>query len=282
MAIIVSGEKIDESEIQQEAERLRPSYEKAFDDMDTKEREAQLFEWSKENVIERTLFRQEISNCEPALPKDKIDSIFAQLKDDCKDPQDFYKKYGAENDEQVKENINHLAKVQLKFGQIYKNIPKPSKEEIRRFYEENKEHFKTAEQVKVGLIVKNIDWNCDENAAYESICKVFDAINNGFSFETLFSQNAGPNNRIDFISRGKLPEEIESVIFNLEPGQVSNIFRSRCGYHIAKVYEKKHPETAELNQVKEHIAGILIKQNQDKAFFDFIDRLKEKAKIEET
>ncbi len=59
MAIIVNGERIEDQEIQQEVQRLRPSYEQAFADKDPAEREAQLLDWSKENVIERVLLRQE-------------------------------------------------------------------------------------------------------------------------------------------------------------------------------------------------------------------------------
>jgi len=59
MAIIVNGEKIEDSAIQQEVERLRPDYERVFSDQDPKEREAQLADWSRENVIERVLINQE-------------------------------------------------------------------------------------------------------------------------------------------------------------------------------------------------------------------------------
>jgi len=59
MTLVVNGEKIEDSLIQQEAERLRPSYEQTFKDMDPKERETQLLDWSKENVIERVLINQE-------------------------------------------------------------------------------------------------------------------------------------------------------------------------------------------------------------------------------
>ena len=47
MALIVNGEKIEDSAIQQEAERLRPDYERVFADQETEEREAQLLDWSR-------------------------------------------------------------------------------------------------------------------------------------------------------------------------------------------------------------------------------------------
>ena len=53
MALIVNGEKIEDSAIRREAERLRPDYERVFADQDKEEREAQLLDWSRENVIEK-------------------------------------------------------------------------------------------------------------------------------------------------------------------------------------------------------------------------------------
>ena len=60
MTLIVNGEKIEDSLIQQEVERLRPHYEKVFRDQDPKEQKAQLFDWSRENVIERLLINQDV------------------------------------------------------------------------------------------------------------------------------------------------------------------------------------------------------------------------------
>ena len=68
MALKVNGEIIEDSVIQEEAERLRPQYEKAFKNMDAKERETQLLEWSKENLIEKTLLHQDVTKNEPEVP----------------------------------------------------------------------------------------------------------------------------------------------------------------------------------------------------------------------
>jgi hypothetical protein len=51
----VNGERIEDSAIQKEVERLRPRYEEVFADMNSAEREKQLLEWSKQNVIEKAL-----------------------------------------------------------------------------------------------------------------------------------------------------------------------------------------------------------------------------------
>ncbi|MHC4088660.1 MAG: hypothetical protein ACYSU5_26155, partial [Planctomycetota bacterium] len=59
MTLIVNGQKIEEETIKREFERLKPHYEQAFKDQPLKEQKAQLLDWSKENVIEMVLIRQE-------------------------------------------------------------------------------------------------------------------------------------------------------------------------------------------------------------------------------
>lgn len=59
MPYLVNGERIDESEIRKEAGLLRPGFERAMTGLDRVEAERQLWEWSRENVIEKTLLRQE-------------------------------------------------------------------------------------------------------------------------------------------------------------------------------------------------------------------------------
>ena len=76
-------------------------------------------------------------------------------------------------------------------------------------------------------------------------------------------------------------EEFEDVVFNLGVGQASDIFRTRFGFHIAKVYDRKPPVIPELKEVKHQITDTLIEQAKSKAIDDFIDKLKSKAKIEE-
>jgi len=59
MAFTVNGELVEDSVIRAEASSLRPRYQEVAQNMDPIEAEMQLREWSRENVIERVLLRQE-------------------------------------------------------------------------------------------------------------------------------------------------------------------------------------------------------------------------------
>jgi parvulin-like peptidyl-prolyl isomerase len=284
MSLIINGEKVEDSVIRKEVERLRPDYEKAFVDMDPKERETQLLDWSKENVIERILLKQEIKNINSAIPKDHIETILARLKKEYENPQELYEDFDAEDDGKLKEVIELMLKTEQRFSDLYKDLPKPSQAEIEKFYEENKEQFRSSDRVRAAHIVKYVNWRNDEATAHSAIKQAQGEIEKGTPFEVVidkYTDDPNSGNISYYFTKGEDVEELEDVIFNLSVGEVSDIFRTRYGFHIAKVYERKPGTIASLKEVKKQIVEKLTDELRQMAVNEFIDQLKNKAKIEE-
>jgi parvulin-like peptidyl-prolyl isomerase len=284
MTLIVNGQKIEEETIQQEFERLKPHYEQAFKDQPPNEQKAQLLDWSKENVIEMVLIRQEAKNNGAPIPKEELDSIFARMKEQYADSEQFYKDFETEDDAKIKETIEMQIKVERRLEDIAKDLPQPSKEDIDKYYDQNKEQLQTPEQIRISHIVKHINWQTDETAAENITKKALEELENGAVFETLAEKYSDcPENGGDlgYITRGQMVEEFEDVVFDLGAGQASDIFRTRFGFHIAKLYDRKPSALPELKEVKDQIVNALKEQAKSKAIDEFIDKLKSKAKIEE-
>ena len=284
MALIVNGEKIEDAVIQREVERLRPRYEHVFADRKPDEREAQLLDWSRENVVEMVLLRQEAKKDADKIPEAEVESVLARMKGQYDDQQELYKELSAENDEKIKEIIELQMRVERKLKDICKDLPKPSQAAVEQYYEENKERFRSADQLRAAHIVKYINWQTDEAAAFDVIRKAREELKNGSSFEAVvdkYTDCADSGGDLGYVMKGEMVEEFEDVVFNLGVGQVSDIFRTRFGFHIAKVYDRKPGAVPDLKEVKERIVGELKEQMREKAIDEFVDRLKEKAKIEE-
>jgi parvulin-like peptidyl-prolyl isomerase len=284
MALSVNGEKIENSAIQQEVERLRPDYERVFADQDVEEREAQLLDWSRENVIEKILINQDAENNGDKIPPDQVQAALERLKEQYDDPEKLYKDFNAENDEQIKKDIEKQMRVEQRISRLCKNMPKPSQAAIRKYYEENQEHFKSGERARVAHIVKYVNWQTDEQTAYEAISQAYEELKSGVAFETVVDKHtdcADSGGDLGFVMRGQMVEEFEDVIFNLGVGQVSDIFRTRFGFHIAKVYAREPAVVAALEDVKGRITELLSEQIRSEAIDNFIDGLRNEAKIEE-
>jgi len=284
MALIVNGERIEDSVIEQEVERLRPDYERVFTDQDKEDQEVQLLDWSKENVLERVLINQEAKENAAEIPKEDIDSAMANLKEQYADEEQLFKDFGVEDDTKIKEDIEQQLRVQRILDGICKDLPKPSKEAVREFYDAHKEQFTQGEQARVAHIVKYVNWQTDEESAHKAISLAYEELQGGAAFEVVVDKHTdcGDNGGdLGNVSRGQMVEEFEDVVFNLGVGETSGIFRTRFGFHIAKVYDKKPATVAELKDVQAQIIETLAQQIQEEAVNKFVDSLKSKAKIEQ-
>ena len=284
MALLVNGEQIEDSAIRKEAERLRPDYEKAFVDMNPEEREVQLLDWSRENIIERVLLQQEARNIEPQTPQEHLEPILTNLKKNCKNTQELYKDFEVEDDDNLKQAVDLIIRTEKMFGKLLENLPKPSNAAIRQYYEKNKEQFSSGEQIRAAHIVKYVDWQTDETEAYQAIQQAHNELKNGATFEEVvdkYSDCKDQSGDLGNISRGQMAEEFDDIVFNLAAGQVSDVFRTRFGFHIAKVYGRYQATITGFEQVKDRIAEKIYEQMRVNAIHDFIDQLKNKAKIQE-
>ncbi|MBN2269141.1 MAG: peptidylprolyl isomerase [Sedimentisphaerales bacterium] len=284
MALIVNGERIEDSVIEREAERMRPDYERVFADQSAEEREAQLLDWSKENVVERVLINQEARKNGAEIPKEVIDSAMANLKEQYADEKQLYKDFGVEDDTKIREDIELQLRVRRTMEDVCRDLPKPSKEAVEQYYDENREQFMHGERARVAHIVKYVNWQTDEDSAYQAISEAHAELKGGASFEVVVDKHTDCSDNggdLGYVMMGQMVEEFEDVVFNLGVGEVSDIFRTRFGFHIAKVYAREPATAAELKEVKAQIVETLQDHAREEAINKFIDALKSKAKIEE-
>ena len=73
--------------------------------------------------------------------------------------------------------------------------------------------------------------------------------------------------------RGQLPGEFEKVIMSLEPGEISDVFRSRHGHHLFMVEEWIRRHHKSLYHVQEGIFSTLIAQQESAAVDSYIEGL---------
>jgi len=280
IAVIVDGQRIEDKQIEAEFGRLWPDYQQTFANQSPRKQKEQLLEWSRENLIEKVLLEQYAARNGPQISDSRIDAAFENV---IKRPQEQGVPFDSNERERLKADIGRQLKVLGALQQLGKGTDEPGEEQINRFYQENGEQFRTSEQVRVSHIVKHIDWQSDDTEAQDIINQAKELLERGASFESLVSRYSDcPENGgdIGFISRGQMVEEFEDVVFNLGAGQISGVFRSRYGFHIAKVYDRRPAVIRSFEQVKSEIKQKLIQQNRDKAIEKLLDKLRAEAKIE--
>ncbi len=284
MTLIVNGQRIEDSQVRAEAERMKGDYEKTFADMEPKARQAQLIEWSRENVIERTLIEQEaLKQIEP-VPESEIESVIAEMRQQYANDADVPDEFKDENRDKLKKDVALQMCVEKLLEKIRKDVGAPAMEQMRKRYEGNQGAYKTSEEIRISHIVKHVNWMTDDSTAQCIIREAKEQLDKDAAFESLVEKYSDCPERggdLGYITQGRMVEEFEDVVFNLAAGEVSDIFHTRYGYHIAKLYDRKPARLLAFEDVREQIAGELQNEAQRQRLEEFIDELKNNAQIED-
>jgi peptidyl-prolyl cis-trans isomerase C len=163
-----------------------------------------------------------------------------------------------------------------------------SEKEVRAYYEKNKEKYIRPEARRLTHILISVkpSANAEERIAKkEKAQEVLGKIKAGGDMSMLaWDYSNGPyrvkGGDLGLIHKGRLDPILEKEAFQLEPGQLSNIIKTRYGYHIVRVEEIKASEQLSLEQVSKKIKEELTEKNETRLREAFIEKLRAQAQVE--
>lgn len=252
MPLIINGETVDDELLREEMRAMRPHLHEAMAGEDPLQIEMRLREWAKENLIERVLLRQ-AARKEP-------------LEEGCVTPP---------SEERLVENL---------VARIAASAPPLKPKQALEFYKKHKNRFQTTEQVRARHIVKNVDEQHDEASAEAAIRACEQELAAGADFAEVAnraSDCAGNGGDLGYFPRGEMVPEFEAVVFAMQPGERSHVFRSPFGFHIAELVDRRAAGLLRFEEVRAEIEGELMRERQQKALEDYLDRLRAGAEVRE-
>lgn len=152
-----------------------------------------------------------------------------------------------------------------------------TEEEMKEYFEENKDSFAQKEEVKARHILVE-----DEETAHE----IKEKLDNGADFEELakeYSTDTGTKDKggdLGYFTKGKMVKEFEDVAFSLAVGEISEPVESQYGFHIIKVEDKKDAKEANYEESKEAIREKIFEQKYPEAYNNWIQEKMEEYDIQ--
>jgi peptidyl-prolyl cis-trans isomerase SurA len=136
---------------------------------------------------------------------------------------------------------------------------------LAEYLKKNPERKSTVNEFTVAHIFFNPKKGGAE-AAFKRAEAILQKLNAGEVFETLAEQNSEDPNftsggLLGTFKSGEFLPEVESSIQNLNAGQTTGIVKSRMGYHIVKLLNKKLTSDPKFEKEKEKIKSVLFEQN---------------------
>jgi len=162
------------------------------------------------------------------------------------------------------------------------HVPPPTKQEVSEYYRKFPKSLQAPEMVRAAHIIKNVDETVSEEAAHAAILAVEARLKAGAGFAQTADADSdcpGKGGDLGFFARGDMVPEFEQVVFALKPGEVSPVFRSPFGFHIAKVLERRAAGLRPLNEVRDEIEQVIWLRRKQMLVQDLVEKLRARADI---
>lgn len=162
-----------------------------------------------------------------------------------------------------------------------------SDEEIHDYHVANRARFVEPEQVNVRHVLIKVDPGADEAtiaAARTQTEQVRAEAKQGADFAELakkYSQgpSAAKGGELGFLPRGQLVKPFAEAAFALKPGEISDVVRTRYGFHIIKLEGRRERRVVSEKQAAPSIRNYLSSRKIQEAVQEHVRTLREKETV---
>ncbi|HTP51650.1 MAG TPA: peptidylprolyl isomerase [Anaeromyxobacteraceae bacterium] len=291
VAATVNGEVVTLSEI---IERAGPAYRKVAEMRPGEAKEKarlQVLQAAFDALVSEKLLDVEVKVQGVEVSEAQIDAAIDDIKKRNKFDDAMLKQALAEQGldlpgfrEQLRKNFEGYAVLTQKV----RSRVKVTDDDVQNYYQTHPKEFAGEEQVKVRHIFLVVPQgaNAEKDAAIkaqgEAVLARLAAGEDFISVARQVSQgpSAAEGGDLGWLHRGSIQLELERVAFSLDVGKWSGLVRTKSGYHILKVEEKRSAEVPPLADVKDRIRDKLGNDQADVYRKQYLDELKRDATIE--
>ncbi len=190
------------------------------------------------------------------------------------------KKANIEKDKDFQDRLSDIREQLLIESLLKKKVAtniNPSEQELKDYYEKNKEKFKTGQEIDTRQILVKTEKEAREIRGKLDKGEDFADLAKRYSIDPSAKATGGA---IGFHAKGSLVPEYEAVAFKMtKVGQISAPVKTQLGYHIIQLQGIKPPAYTPYEEVKEFIKQRIAQERQNEVLEKYVTDLKSKAKI---
>jgi peptidyl-prolyl cis-trans isomerase C/foldase protein PrsA len=283
----VNGEKITQADFDALYPVLKADYEKSqgvtLDEKKDKTVIDQIKTSTYDNLVLQKLIRQDANKKGIKLDSKEVDQYISYIKEskNANDKEGFQKflketkftEAGLRQyleTQQISSNLADKVTANIKVGDA----------EAQKYYDEHKSEYMDQGGIQIyHILVK------DEKTAQE----IIDKLNNGGDFAALAKEysidtsNKDKGGDLGLVNKDtQFVTEFKTAALALQPGQYTKEpVKSQYGYHIIKAGGKKEAQQKTFDEEKTTIIAQLEKDQKNKAYNEYIEKLKKNADIKD-
>jgi len=276
MKITVNGEPVPAPLLEQELQNARRESPGLP--------EAELLAEARERAVEWALIGQAAQERVIEVPADEVEAGFERLCEEHGGKTAFFERFNLTGKDElpIRRDLERNLKVTRFLDELAAGAEPPAEEDLRAFYEANRERFIEPEKRHVAHMVRHPQKPEEEESAFEVLKEVRDRLRAGEDFLALAescSECRDSTPDLGTFPRGQMVPEFERVVFSMEPGEVSPVFQTRFGLHIATVLERVPARLMAFEECRERIQEALRRDCGNEVIARWVDARKAEAEV---
>ena len=284
MGLKVNGTRIEDAEIREEAGRLAEEIARNFPWLDPVAQKLQAEDLAKERIIEHQLLFEKSQRKLPELASEEVKEEFKRFTKRHGGEKRFLQKFKIRKSDlpKVKQDMADDLRFRKYIQSIYQQLPHVTEEQIQSEYENSKASYKRPDEYKAAHIVYHTNDGQDPEEAKAKAEGALARLQKGESFAKIADEESdcpGNGGDLGWFAEGYMVEEFEDVVFKLEFGKYSDVFKTPFGYHIARLDDKREGDYVPLEEVSIDIRQNLETENRDQKFKEILSELRRQADI---
>ncbi len=150
------------------------------------------------------------------------------------------------------------------------------KKKLKKYYEENKEEFRTQELITARHIL--VDSEDEANSIYGEIKNGLDFSEAAEKYSKCPSKAQGGS--LGTFTKGQMVPEFEKAVFEAEVDKVTEAVKTQFGYHLIIVDNIRESMIKPFDEVKAMINNKLLQEKQNQQYNEFTQNLRDKYTVE--
>jgi len=167
-------------------------------------------------------------------------------------------------------------------------IGKPDEQAVRAYYQTHPDKFTTPERLRLSLIMLGVEawapqtkWQAAEQEAQRLLSRLRDGKADFAELARLHSSDASAaqGGDLGYVHLGMLAPEAQQHIEGLEIGAIAEPLRLLQGFALFRLDGREAARLNDFEQVRERAGGLLLRQQQQQAWLQLIEGLRQQTPV---
>jgi parvulin-like peptidyl-prolyl isomerase len=281
----VNGEAVAPELIEGEFRAIK-SHAESLGNMSCCERDPEFRSLAQDNVVARVLLNQEAQRRALDVTEEEIDAALAGIESEHGGREALLAHLGLHpcQIEEVRSDITNGLRVEKTLRACLGPLAEPTGEEIRAWYDSHLEEFLTEEEVRATHLFKQVAKAEDRQRIYDELRQWRRRALAGEDFAQLAHDHTDKEDKLTdlgWFKQRDFMDEFSTIVFSLEEGEMSPVFPSYFGLHLAQCTGRRPPVAQPFEDVREEVRRLLVTADQQEKSRQLVGELRSRAVIED-